>query len=617
MFIRFARTAAAVAISIAFQPAIAAVEDEAAIVVTATRQPTRINEVLADVTVIDRATIETAGATTLPQLLAQQPGLQITMQGGMGKVTGLFIRGTATGHTLLLVDGVPLGSATLGLPTLQNLPLDQIERIEIVRGPGSSLYGSDAIGGVVQIFTRQGDGPAKPEIFAGFGSRGTTQLAAGVAGGTEVVSYSLRATRLKTDGFNMASDATRFQQANFGTAPNPDADGYRNTAVNGRLAIRPAAGHEVGLSFVATESRNAFDSGSDPSVDARNNDKNSVWTLYTRNRLLPSWTSTLRYGESKDRSQTWDFDWDVFAPAWSVLQTKQKQWTWQNDIKLPVGTLLLAAEHLDQSVTGSTHYTVTSRTVRSLIAGWQAKLGDHAVQLSQRIDDNSQFGQKTTGSVNYGYQLTQELQARLALGTAFKAPSFNQLYWPNNGWGGGNPDLRPETAKNRDWGLVWSRSGARLAWTHYDNRVRDLIADWPPSNIGRARITGDSFEGSHAWGAWSAQLAVDLMKPIDEETGNRLPRRAAQLVKGRLAYAPEPWGIGAELASTGERYDTAAQTHPLDAYVVTNVFAHYRLTPDWKLEGRIDNLFDKVYETAWGFASPRRSLFLGMRYTLR
>lgn len=617
MLHHLSRPTIVVALAIAFQPAIAAVEDEAAIVVTATRVPTRVSEQLADVTVIDRAIIETVGAATLPQLLAQQPGMQITTQGGTGKVTGLFTRGTASGHTLLLVDGVPLGSASLGLPTLQNLPLDQIERIEILRGPASSLYGSDAIGGVIQIFTRQGEGPAKPDAFVGIGSRGTTQLAAGVAGGTGVVSYSLRAARLKTDGFNVASDVTHFQDVNFGTPPNPDADGYRNTSLNGRLALRPAVGHEFGLTFIATDSKNAFDSGSDPTVDARNDEKNSVWTLYARNRLLPAWTSTLRYGASKDRSQTWDYDWNIFAPAWSLLQTTQKQWTWQNDIKLPVGTLMLAAEHLDQAVTGTTNYSVTSRTVRSLIVGWQARLGDHALQLSQRIDDNSQFGQKTTGNLAYGYHITPELQARMAFGTAFKAPSFNQLYWPNNGWGGGNPNLRPETARNRELGLEWSRSGARLAWTHFDNRIHDLISGWPPVNVGRARITGDSLEGGHAWGPWSAQVSVDLMKPIDEITGDRLQRRAAQLVKGRVAYAPGPWGVGAELASVGDRYDSTTQARPLDAYAVTNLFAHYRFVTDWTLEGRVDNLFDKVYETAWGYASPRRALFVGLRYTPR
>lgn len=611
MSIRHSRTALAVALSMVVPHVSAApVEDEAAIVVTATRIPTRINEQLADVTLIERAEIEAAGAVNLPQLLAQQPGLQITSQGGTGKVTGLFTRGSNTGHTLLLVDGVPLGSITLGLPALQNLPLSQIERIEILRGPASSLYGSDAIGGVIQVFTRQGEGPAKPEAFAGFGSRGTRQLAAGISGGSDAISYSLRASRLQTEGFDVASDVTRFQQANFGTSPDNDADGYLNTSLSGQIAFRPARGHEFGLTYIAADSRNEFD-GSNPAVDARNDDRTHAWTLYARNRLLPFWNSTLRYGESRDRMRTWDFDLGVGGPAWSLHQTTQKQWTWQNDVRLPLGTLLLAAEHLDQSVESTTSYSVNSRSVRSLIAGWQARMGNHSWQLSQRIDDNSQFGQKTTGNLAYGYQLTQELRARAAVGTAFKAPSFNQLYWP----GMGNPDLLPETAKNREVGLEWQgATGARLAWTHFDNRIRNLIAPWPIVNIGRAHITGDSFTGSHTWGPWSAQFSIDLMKPINEDTDDRLPRRAARLGKARIAYAPGPWSIGAELSTVGVRYDSTTQTRPLSRYEIVNLFGHYRLAPDVTLEGRIDNLFDKHYETAWGYANPGVSVFAGLRY---
>ncbi len=614
MPIRPSRTAIAVALALplVFQPSFAAEAKEEAVVVTATRIPTRLNEVIADITVIERAQIEAAGAATLPQLLAQHPGLQITTQGGLGKVTGIFIRGSTTGHALLLVDGVPLGSATLGEPSLQNLPLAQIERIEILRGAASSLYGSDAIGGVIQIFTRRGAGPAKPEVFVGIGSDNTTQFSAGIAGGTDVLSYSLNASRLKTGGFDIASDPLRFQQATF-AAPHPDEDGYRNTALGGQLAFRPAAGHEFGLTLLMADSRNEFD-GADPAVAAVNEDRTRAWTLYARNRFLPGWTSTLRYGETQDRTRTRDFDWSVFGPAWSLHQTRQKQWSWQHDIKLPLGTLLLAAEHLDQAVESTTNYTVRDRTVRSLLGGWQARWGRHAWQLSQRIDDNSQFGRKTTGNLAYGYQLTDELTARASFGTAFKAPSFNQLYWPNTGFGGGNPALRPETAKNREVGLEWTRSGARLAWTHFDNKIENLISGWPPVNIGRAQIRGDSLEGGHTWGPWSAQVAVDFMKPIDEDTGTRLQRRAARLGKARVAYHVGTWGAGAELAAVGERYDSTTQTRPLDRYDVVNLFGHYRLGADLTLEGRIDNLFDKIYETAWGYASPRRGVFIGLRY---
>jgi vitamin B12 transporter len=609
MSIRTTRTAIAVALSIAFQPAFAAGDDEVAVVVTATRIPTRVNEQLADLSVIGRAEIEAAGATTLPALLASEPGLQIVTNGGIGKTTSVFTRGTNAGHTLLLVDGIPLGSATLGQPSFHNLPLEQIERIEILRGPASSLYGSDAIGGVVQIFTKKGAGPAQPEAFVGAGSYGAWQAAAGVSGGTETLSYSLRAAKLATAGW----DATTTKISNTSR----DRDGYENASLNGRFAVTPVKGQEFGATFLSADSRNHYDGGG-PTVDAYNDDRTRVWSLYAKNRVFDAWTSTLRYGESEDRSED-------FAPTRSLFATTQKHWSWQNDLKLPLGSLLLAYEDLRQEVESTTNYSVKSRTVRSWVGGWQARMGDHAWQVSQRYDDNSQFGGKTTGSLAYGYRLLPTLTARAALGTAFKAPSFNDLYYTSP-WGShGNPNLQPETARNREVGLDWfGAAGARLSWTHYDNRIKNLIAwrdtgGWVyvPFNVGRARIRGDSLTGAHAWGAWSAQASLDLMRPYDEDTGKRLPRRAAQQAKMRLSYTPEPWSLGVELIAVGKRYDTAAETREMARYELVNLFGQYRLNRELTLEGRIDNLFDKKYETAWGYANPGASLFVGLRYALR
>ncbi|MFN6961689.1 MAG: TonB-dependent receptor domain-containing protein, partial [Rhodocyclaceae bacterium] len=534
------------------------------------------------------------------------PGLQIVTNGGIGKSASLLTRGTNAGHTLLLVDGVPLGSATLGQPSFHNLPLSQIERIEILRGPASSLYGSDAIGGVVQIFTKKGAGPLKPEAFAGYGSFGTSELMAGISGGTGTVSYSLAASRFDTNGWDATTAKNTF-------SANPDRDGYRNTAWRGRLAFTPAAGQEFGATFLRIDSRNEYDAGA--TANPYNDDETGVWSVYAKNRLASVWTSTLRYGESKDRSEN-------FSPARSLFATKQKQWIWQNDVKLPLGTLLLAYEDLKQEVDSTTPYAVRERRVDSLIFGWQARLGNHSWQISQRRDDNSQFGAKTTGSLAYGYAITPQLTARAAYGTAFKAPSFNDLYYTSP-WGShGNPNLLPETARNREIGLDWfGTSGARLSYSHYDNRIRNLIAwrntgGWVyvPFNVGRARIEGDSFIASHQWGAWSAQASLDLMSPYDEDTGKRLPRRAAQQAKARLGYDIGTWGVGAELVAVGKRYDTAIQTKEMARYELVNLSGHYRLTNDARLEARLDNLFDKDYETAWGYRNPGRMLFVGIRY---
>ena len=585
-------------------PAAAAdpVDDAAAVVVTATRQATRANEVIADVTVIDREAIEKAGPTTLPVLLSRQPGMHIVDNGGAGKTASVFTRGTSSGHTLLLVDGVPFGSATTGQPALQNIPLSQIERIEILRGPASSLYGSDAIGGVIQVFTRRGAGPTKETAYAGVGSHRTAEAQGSVSGSQGNLSYSISGSAYRTGGFNTAADAERFRIANF-SVPNPDNDGYANNSLTGRLAYRFAPGHDLQLNLLDATSRNAFDRGG-VAVDAYNRDKSRVIGLTLRNRLGERWASTLRVGMGEDNSST-------FSPARSQFATTQTQISWQNDVRLPIGSLLFALENLDQHVTSTTNYAVKGRTVRSVIAGYQGSIGAHSWQASLRRDINSQFGGHTTGSLAYGYRFATDWQARAAAGTAFKAPTFNQLYFP----GFGSTNLLPETATNREFAVLWDNGAQRLSLTHFDNRIDNLIAGTNAAvNIGKARITGQSLAGSIITGAWTVDAGLDLMKPVDTSNGNRLQRRPAQMLKLALGYAATGWRAGGELSAIGRRYDTTAQGRILGGYSVTNLHAAYDLARNWVLEVRADNLFDRAYENAWSYAVPGREIFVGLRY---
>lgn len=605
MSIRFIRTAVAVALSIVTPFVSAApVEDEAAIVVTATRMPTRVNEVIADVTVIDREAIEQAGSATLPELLARQPGLHVVDNGGPGKNASVFMRGTASAHTLLLVDGVPLGSATTGQPSLHNLPLSQIERIEILRGPASSLYGSDAIGGVIQVFTRRGAGPARITAYAGIGSHGTREAQAGVSGGSGRLSYSFSATHYATDGFNVAADPLRFNTVNF-SVPNPDDDGYRNTTLNARLIYEIAKGHEVGASVLEGKSRNWFDRGG-PTVDAFSNDKTRAYGLFLKNRINAAWTSELRWGSSEDWSES-------FAPGRSLFATRQTRWAWQNDVRLPVGRLLFALETAEQAVDSTVNYAVTRRTVDSAILGYQGHVGAHSWQAALRRDDNSQFGAHTTGSLGYGYRFAAAWQLRASVGTAFKAPSFNQLYYPAFG----NAALKPEKACNREIDLHWQGDGQQASATVFDNRIVDMISIWPVVNIGKARITGASLAYGLARGPWVLDAALDLMKPVDADTGDRLQRRPAEMLKLAATYAPGDWKLGGEISAVGRRYDTTTEGRPMHGYAVANLFASKALDRDWTLEGRINNLFDRVYENAWSYAVPGREIFVGLRYAPR
>jgi vitamin B12 transporter len=230
--------------------------------------------------------------------------------------------------------------------------------------------------------------------------------------------------------------------------------------------------------------------------------------------------------------------------------------------------------------------------------------------MALRHDDNSQFGGHSTGSLAYGYRFAEGWQARLAEGTAFKAPSFNQQYFP----GFGNAGLKPEKARNREAALVWDGGTRSASLTHFDNRIDNLIAGNPAVNIGKARITGTSLAGSMTAGAWNADAGLDLMKPVDAGNGNRLQRRPAEMLKLAIAYAPGGWRLGGEMTAIGRRYDTTTQGRIMGGYAVANLHAAREIDHGWSLEARLNNLFDRVYENAWSYAVPGRELFVGLRY---
>ena len=595
------RAALALAVSIAW-PVTVQAADEATVVVTATRQQQRVNELLGDVSVIAREEIEQAGQASVEQLLATRPGIEYAANGGPGTNSSIFIRGANANHTLVLIDGQRVGSASSGSAAFSRIPLSQIDRIEILRGPASSLYGADAVGGVIQVFTRRGEGAPRFNASAGYGTYNTTDTGAGVSGGTDTVSYSLQAGYYETGGFSAIRNPVN-------SSYNIDRDGYRNTSFSGSIAFRPAQGHEVGLNLLHSSGTNKYDS-TPKAGDFSNEQDVSAFSAYSRNRLSKAWTSTLRLGRSTDDSTD-----RTDGVASSVFHTGQDQVTWQNDIKLPVGKALLAAEYLRQQLSSTTAFPVTERSIRSLLAGWNGSFDGHRLQFNLRRDDNSQFGGKTTGFAGYGYQFTPEWRAHVSYGTAFRAPSFNDLYFPDTGFGGGNPNLRPELARNREGGIIWERGDHRFSAIYFNNRVTDLIAGWPPANVSKATLSGTSLGYDGSFSGWIYGISADLQRPRDDITGKRLVRRADEQLKARVSRMFGNWNVGGEWQLVGERYENAANTQRLGGYGLVNLFADYRLDRDWVLFARGNNIFDKGYELARDYATPGGSLFVGVRYT--
>ena len=590
------------------------------ILVTATRQATRSNELLSDVSLITREEIENAGQTSLEELLARQPGIEFASNGGPGTNSNVFIRGASTKQTIVLIDGLRVGSASSGDVAFSRLPLAQIERIEIVRGPASSLYGADAIGGVIQIFTQRGEGPARFNASAGYGTDKTTDSRAGVSAGNETFSYSLQAAHYQTEGFSAIRNPAN-------SSYNPDRDGYRNSSISGSFAYRPAKGHELGLTLLNSAGVSQYDSAPKAS-DFSNEQTLSAYTLTSRNKFAQAWTSTLRFGRSTDDATS-----RADSVVTSVFHTEQDQMSWQNDVKLPVGQALLAVEHLQQKLMSSTDFQANQRTIRSLLAGWNGNLGDHRLQGNLRHDENSQFGGKTTGGFGYGYQFSPDWRGRLSYGTAFRAPNFNELYYPDT-FGAiyaGNPNLKPEFARNREIGLDWeitesrtesraedqtgNRAGQRFSAVYFSNKVSDLIVGYPLLNVNRATLAGTSLSYAFHRGRWNGGLTLDLQRPRDDSTGKRLPRRADEQLKAHIGYTQGAWKITGEWQGVGERFENAANTQRLGGYALLNLTADYRLEKSWTLFARANNLFNKQYELVKDYATAGASVFVGLRYS--
>ncbi len=584
------------------------------IVITATREPVRITEAVADVGVISRKQIEAAGVSTLPELLARQPGLQFYSNGGPGQGTGVYIRGASPSQSLVLVDGQRFGSVTAGGASLEQIPLDQIDHIEIVRGPASALYGSDAVGGVIQIFTRQAGGKPRFDAFAGFGRYGTESYSAGTAGTVGEFRYNLRAGYDKSDSFSAIADPLK-RPFDY----DPDRDGYRRSNVGGSLGWDVADGHSIQFNVQYSQGRTHYDTRMTnpdytpgPVFDAYSDNETSIYGLMLKDRFFEGWNSTVRIGRTEDNSK----DFAPWSPAGGRYRSMQDQVSWQNDLQIGTGTLMLGSDWVTQKGEIYDSYDV-SRDIWGLFAGWTGQYGAHRIQLNVRRDDNSQFGAHSTGNAGWSWAFIENWRIRFGTGTGFRAPTFNDLYYP----GFSNPTLQPERSRTYDAELAYETKAIGVSLTGYRNRVTDMIqldTHFVPQNIGRAKLDGATLAGhmnTEAGYAFSASL--DWLDARDQGSGNRLTRRAEW--QGMLGgtYSNEIWRAGAEIQMVGARYEDKANTQRMDAYTLVNLFAHYQWAPMVRLEGRIDNLFDTKYETVWGYGTAGASVFAGVRFMTR
>jgi vitamin B12 transporter len=591
-------------------------------VITATRVATSAADIIADVSIIDRAALALAGQSSLRELLAQQPGVQIATSGSYRSTTGIFLRGSVTSQTLVLIDGVRVGSATSGGASLENIPLARIDRVEILRGAASALYGPDAVGGVIQIFTREASPGLQWDASAGVGSDGQQQAGASLSGNDGAIGYSLGVSREKANGISSVSNPASGSY-------NPDDDAFSASSVDAKLMARLNREHAVTLSMLRSDTDYQFDSVPFPNPlkltrltsDARATVALANATLKWDAKWVPNWRSTVTLGTSNEQSLG-----DYFRVSDGAFggntrfNTSRRQATWQNDIVLDKDVLSLVLEGRNEEVDSNTAYTVTSREVRSALASYAVNRPAWNALVVARNDDNSQFGNVNNWALSGGYRVTGALRAIASMGTSFQAPSFNQLYYP----GFGNPALVPQRNRANEWGLKYQFDNVSLGAVVYHNDIQGFII--PTTNVqsSMAVLRGITLSSDVQAGDTSYALSYDYADPRSYSTfaasnDLRLVRVAQNMFNARVTHRMGVVSVFAELKLSGDREDNNLSFSGRDllpGYALLNFGTNWRVQKDVSLLARINNLTDAQYQLANGFSMPGRNLFVSMNWTL-
>lgn len=604
-----AATASVVSLSIvAFQAAADAdtVDD---VLVTAARIAQPASDVIGSATVITRADIQRRQVQSVQDLLRGETGISIANNGGLGKLSAMFIRGAEADQVLVLVDGVRVGSITAGTTRLEYLPVDQIERIEIVRGPRSSLYGSDAIGGVVQIFTTKGSGPA---FSVGGGSHDTYDASASFGHDSGAAWFNLSANHIESDGFNSCRPSPRFGEYYSGGCftDEPDRDGYRNTSGTLRTGYRWGDKADVEVTALYAKGRTEYDSSFTNQTDF----VESVYSVKGRFAPTANWNLTALVGVSNDKG-------DELRDGQFVsnIDSERRNASLQSDWTVAGNQVLtLGLDYLDDRLDSNTLYDRTSRDNLGVFGQYKARFGAHELLGSVRNDDNEQFGNHTTGNVGWKWFLTDNLAVHAGWGNAFRAPSFNDLYYP----GFSNPDLLPEESDSYEVGVSGSVAAFGWSLTAFETRIDDLIAyDFVaqrPMNVDHARIRGAEAEVRTRWNNLSVALGYTYMDPRSRAPNgdyeNYLPRRARQSGRLDINYSMGAFSIGTLINAQGRSFDDVANFAPLGSYAVVDFIGEYRFSGGWSVQGKLANAFDRDYETAQYYYQDGRTYFVTVRY---
>jgi vitamin B12 transporter len=574
------------------------------LVITASRTDFSSAESLSSVSVITRQDIETFQYQTLAEALSSLPGISITNLGGLGKQTSLFMRGTESNHTQILLNGVKLATNGFGAPQIEHLPLASIERIEVVRGPQSGLYGSSSIGGTIQIFTKKATSEFTPFASATIGSDNTRKISGGFSASNEKAWVNLEAGYTGTDGFD-ACDGRSATQFIGCFADEPDDDGYQNRHHSLRAGVYLNDDTDVEVFSLYSNGDSQYD-GFYNHTDF----KQHTYGAIISSQITDRWQLKSQLSQGKFDAE------NKGAFARAEADNTKDMFSLQSDVKINAADTLTIGYDFEQDER-TTLSSEVDRDNHGYFAQIQGQRNSFDYRLTLRHDDNDDYGNFNSGNIALGYAFTRKLQAYISYGEAFTAPSFVDLA-PLFG----NPDLAPEESKSIEVGLKGINNGLTWSVALFDTDIDNLIAldsFFIPQNISEASIKGLELTAQKRWFDidWNAQLT--LLDPTIEgngsNKGNILPRRAENTVSLKASKAWQKFNLATEFNYAGRRFDDNANTRRLDPYVTVDVIAAYRINSATSVSLKVANLFDESYETASGYNANDTNALLSISYS--
>lgn len=578
-------------------------------VVTASRGEQPLSDALPHTTVISRTDIERSQAPDAVTLLRREAGIEIAQNGGPGTNASLFMRGASSNQTLVLIDGVRVSSGTSGGAQIGQLMADQIDHIEVVRGNVSALYGSDAVGGVVQIFTRSGRGHAplaNAEIE--YGARNTKRAQAGISGSVGErgdTSFAVSVSEFKTSGFSTMNPL-------LAPKANPNDNPYTNKSVSAQLSHRFSADWQAGLTYFQTWGDVSYDSsfGKPTDVNTAHNVVRSM-SAFVDGKVTQDWKTRVTLSQGDDRSLNFT---NGVPQVPARFNTRNQTASWQNDWTfLPNQLLKVGLEHLQTSI-DSDAYDVPTRNVDSGYIGYEGKFGPHQLQLNLRRDRYSDFGGANSYYAGYGFAFTPQWKAVASVSNAFRAPSFNELYYPFFG----NPNVQPEKARSVEGGVEYNGAIGLVRMTVFETDYSNLITsvcdaafNCAAANVNRARVNGveTSYRGS-IYGV-DVRASFTMQNPQDLSANQLLSRRARHFGSVSAYKTVGPFSAGVEWNAAGDRQDS---TRALGGYGVLNLVGRYQITRDWALSARLENVTNKNYQLIYPYNTASRGVFFTLSW---